>query len=152
MPAGCDFVCNNEECSNYESGFTMTSPWPMGSIYCVLESSSVKRKDDLKDHLIQLKQDGRKYACIPFPNLDNIEHIATRVQLWSPDANCLWEYDVMNPELDIQEAIKLAQDIPDKCPKTGGELLEFTKIIGSEVKCPMCGQKLSTNRWFANEE
>jgi len=151
MPAGCEFYCNNEECEAYRTGFTITAPWPMGNICIVVNSSKVKQNPDFKNHLIASKRNGRKFACITFPDPDDIEIEAYRVQYWSPKAICVFEYDVeASDEEELIDNLPYA-DIPDNCPQTGGPLLGFNDVVNEGILCPHCGERLSQNRWFTNE-
>ena len=152
MPAGCDFICKNEDCQQFDSGFVMTAPWPMGKICLVVNASRVKELPDFRQKIIDQKNSGRRVACIPFPNIDKIPTECYRVQLWSNDAQCLWQYEVEwnGEECDFEEAIKQS-DVPDKCPKTQGEVKEFSKVIADGINCPFCGERLEQSRWFTKE-
>lgn len=156
MPAGCDFICQNSQCEQNGNGFVITGPWPMGEIELVISSmtKSLVVKSNLKDVLdkvIDNKKNGRKYACIVFPNNDNIETVAYRVQLWSPEAKCVWDFDLeVKEEPDVAEMIK-ANNLPILCPKTSGPLLSFSEVTKNGIDCPYCGEQLQQSRWFSNE-
>jgi hypothetical protein len=146
MPAGCDFVCRNECCNYYGTGFTITGPWPLGDIDEVIDSV------DDKDEFIRLKEEGRRFACIKFPNVNDIYPERYRINFWSVEGNCIWQYDiVVEDEDDIESAIA-DSDIPDSCPKTGSELLNYKEVIDEGIECPSCNEKLMQNRWFTKEE
>jgi hypothetical protein len=155
MPAGCDFICNNNQCSQYKNGFVITAPWPMGKIELIISSLSksliVKPlNQSVLDKMIEYKNSGRKYACIIYPNKDNIETAAYRVQLWSPKAKCIWDFDIESNGESLQESIHKS-NIPNVCPKTGEPLLNFTEVTKEGINCPFCGEKLQQSRWFTNE-
>ena len=152
MPSGCEFICRNETCEHTNKGFTMSAPWPLGRIELIINAPNVKNNDDFRQNLIQLKNDGRKYACITFPNESNILFEGYRVNFWSPEAKCLWQYDVMVEEVnDIPLAIDEDDDIPNKCPSTNGKMLTFTETVKEGINCPHCGEKMEQSRWFTNE-
>jgi hypothetical protein len=146
MPAGCDFVCENNLCECFKKGFSITSPWPMGNIEDVIEASS---DIGFKNALLNLKNQGRNYACITLPNVDNIEIKAYRINMWSNEANCIWQYDINYDGEEIEELIENPL-IPDKCPKTSCELWNFETIIKNEILCPHCKQIMKQTRWFTN--
>lgn len=152
MPAGCDFICKNRTCKCFEQGFTITEPWPMGRIELVLNAPNVKRNPDFRKKLIDLKNNGRKFACITYPNLARIDIDAYRVHLWSEDAQCVWQYDIETAETEDDEDTIDSSDLPEKCPKTGGELLGFNEVIQEKICCAHCGITLQQDRWFTNEE
>ena len=155
MPAGCEFICKNEDCQDNGKGFVLTAPWPMGKIELVISelSNQVKLKPSLKDLLdktIDFKNQGRKYACITFPNVNNIPTVAYRINFWSPTANCIWQYDVEeDEELTIVEAIAKVTD--GICPKTGCRMQDFVEVMKNGIECPSCGELFSQSRWFTNE-
>ena len=151
MPAGCEFYCNNENCSAYRTGFSMTAPWPMGNICIVINSAKVKHTPDLKEHMVAAKNAGKKYGCINYPDIDDIEIEAYRVQLWSPKANCFHEFYVeAGDEEELTDNLPYA-NIPDKCPTTGGPLFDFNETTRDGILCPHCERQLHQNRWFTNE-
>ena len=153
MPAGCEFICRNRSCDYCGQGFSMTDPWPMGKIELVLNAPNVKRDPSFRQGLIRLKNEGRKYACITYPNLGRIEKVAYRVHKWSKDAKCIWQFDAVieNPE-DTMPTVVNDAELPTNCPKTGCELWDFYAATKNGVNCPRCGIPLKQDRWFTNEE
>ena len=152
MPAGCDFICNNSSCAQFNKGFTITAPWPMGKIELVLNTSDVKRMEEFRKTIVEYKNQGRKYACITLPNISNIPTLAYRVNLWSPKACCIWQFDVeMGEAKSIEEAIVNAK-LPTQCQKTGGNLLFFSEVIKEGIQCPHCSEKMLQSRWFTNDQ
>ena len=152
MPAGCDFICKNKSCEYFDHGFTMTEPWPMGRIELILNAPNVKKDKQFRQGLINLKNQGRKYACITYPNVSRIETLAHRVHLWSEDANCIWQFDVETEQTEDDNLTIDQTDIPDSCPKTGGKLLNFHTVTKEGINCPHCGFPMQQDRWFTNEE
>jgi len=152
MPAGCEFICKNVECSQNGNGFTFDANWPMGKIELLIGAlaSKNKRKADI-DQLIAMKNDGHKYACINFPNTDAIETVAYRVNRWSPEAKCIWKFVVETEGKDISEAF-IESKIPKTCPKTNCQLMSFNDVVKNGIRCPFCGEKLMQSRWFTNED
>jgi len=156
MPAGCDFICNNSECDQYKNGFVITGPWPMGQIELIISSLSksliVKPANkNVLQQIINQKNQGRKYACIVYPNNDKIKTIAYRIQLWSPDAKCIWDYDIECDNETLCENIAKA-NLPIMCPKTSGPLFTFNEVTRDGIVCSFCGEKLQQSRWFTNED
>jgi len=152
MPAGCEYICKNESCEHYDKGFNMASPWPMGNIALVMNAPNVKKNIEFRKGLIKLKNAGRKYACITYPNVADIKTEAYRVHLWSSSANCLWQYDVPAKEdIPLDELIEKAS-LPKVCEKTGGELWTFDQTTKQNIRCPHCNQYMQQSRWFSNED
>ena len=152
MPSGCEFICKNAECHHVDKGFVITAPWPLGRIELIINLPRVKKKEEFRNGLILLKNQGRTHACITFPNDNDIPYEGYRVSYWSPEDKRVWQYDVMVKDLgDVSEAIKNDPDIPKKCPNTGGKLLSFVEAVKEGVNCPSCGVKMIQSRWFTNE-
>ena len=143
MPAGCDFICKNDDCTNYGTSFTITAPWPMGEIDLVIDSLE---DPDLKNDLIKIKNQGRKHACLTLPNDNDIEIKKYRIQLWSPKAKCIWNYEVDN----LNENYK--KELPSKCPKTNCKLLYFEDVIKNGILCPLCNEPLHQERWYSQDK
>lgn len=156
MPAGCDFICDNPNCEQYKNGFIIAAPWPMGQIELIISALSTTAafkplNKNLLDKLIEYKNEGRKYACITYPNTSHIETIAYRIQFWSPNAKCINNYDVELNGKTLTEAMAYS-NLPSVCPRTNGPLLSFTEVTKEGIDCPFCGIKLKQSRWFTNED
>jgi len=152
MPAGCDFICVNEECENHLTCFVMTGAWAMGDIDEVIASKKVQSDKEVKASFERLKEQGRRYACINYPDNDNIEVKAYRIQKWCPSCSCLWMYDVVlsskSPTLD--EALDNST-LPTECPQCETELISFHDAIAEGLDCPKCHEKLQQTRWGCSE-
>lgn len=151
MPAGCEFICKNKLCLQCNNGFIITAPWPMGQIELVVNSNAVKEKEKFRQKILDLKKEGKKFFCIQLPNIENIPIVAYRIQLFSPDAGCIWQYDVELKGRTFQDALK-EENLPEKCEKTGCYLLDFNKVIDIGIVCPHCNEKMYQDRWYANEK
>ena len=134
MPAGCDFICRNEECEHIGKGIVVLGPWAIGNIGLIINSKKVENMEEFREGLIKLKDDGRKYACInyPLPDLSDIPVEGYRVQRWCDACKFIWQYDVVLDEdhKTFDEAMKIA-DVPDKCVKCDGEVQDFEALIES---------------------
>lgn len=151
MPAGCEFICKNPKCEHFKSGFIITAPWPMGKIQLIILSTQVEENPKFKEELIKLKNNGKKLACINYPNIEKIPTEAYRVQLWSNEAKCIWEYIVDdNVRQNYENSIETA-DLPTTCPKTGFKLNNFYDVVTNGINCPHCKEKLFQSRWFTQE-
>lgn len=149
IKSGCEFVCKNIECKEYNKGFVVNSIWPLGKIEIVISSDPVQKNEDLKNYLIKAKDEGEKFAPIQFPDNDNIPVIAYRVHRWSPEAKCKWYYDFELNGRTIEEAVK-EDSVPLKCKKTGCDTKDFNQVIEDGIECPCCGKKMQQNSWFSN--
>ena len=152
MPAGCDFICENTECPHSKGGFVMTGQWPMGKISLVINLPQVKKLKSFRDELVKMRDKGRKYACINYPNINEISTEAYRIQKWCKRCSCLWSYDVILDEdaKTFEEALPKA-DIPEKCPSCDKPLLDFEDVLEEGISCPHCEKVMEQNRWFSNE-
>ncbi len=156
MPSGCDFICKNKECKQYDSGFVMTAPWPMGKIELVINDPNVKNKKEFRDKLIKLKNENQKYACITYPNVTDIETVAYQVHFWCENCSCLWKYEVVLTEEypTFKEALAkdiLDKKIPDKCFTCNSPLLAYNDVLEKGIVCPHCKEKLQQDGWIAKE-
>ena len=150
MPAGCDFVCRNEDCECFDTGFTITAPWPMGNIDDVLGSSKIQSLPDVKESLELLKKAGRQHMCIAYPNEDKIETKCYRVNLWDSGNKRILQFDVIKEDdKDLATSIKDA-NLPNSC-SSGSKVKDFTEIITDGINCPYCENKMQQEKWFAKE-
>ena len=152
MPAGSDFVCNNDTCEHCGKGLIITAPWPMGYIDKIVDAPNVVKHKEFREGLIKLKTDGHEYACINYPNVDEIETEAYRVHKWCPSCPCLWTYDA---EIDmdgktVEEIINDA-NLPETCPTCETELLDFNTVVEDGINCPACKVEMDMNPWVSNE-
>jgi len=148
MPAGCEFICENEKCDYYKTGFSITAPWPMANINIVINSLANREHKEFKKELIELKNKGKELAIITCPNIYNVVPTHYRIQMWSNKAKCIWEYSIPYKEEYSEEEIY--KDIPTICPTSGDTLIKFNDIIESGIVCPKCGEKLFQSRWYSN--
>jgi len=134
---GFEFVCKNEKCSYFKTGFTMYMEWPITHIDNIINSNIPQ---DLKDHLIKSKNEGRKYALITLPNKDNIEIIGKRVQLFCPKDCIIWEREIVDKN-DIIDVY---------CDKCREKLITAREARENGIVCPSCKEKLDCMAWFSN--
>jgi len=134
---GFEFVCKNEKCSYFNTGFALYQDWPISYIDDVINSKSTPV--DLKEHLIKNKKEGRKYALITLPNKENIEIIGKRIQLFCKKDTIIWERDLVNKN-----------DIIDMyCDKCRERLITVNEAKKNGILCPNCKEKLSCSTWFS---
>ena len=154
MPAGCDFVCKNEECEHTGKGLVVTGAWPMGDINKIMDAPNVAKNEVFREGLIRLKANGRKYACITYPNVDEIGTEGYRVHRWCPNCPCLWTYDALVEDENetIEETIANAK-VPDICPSCQTKLMDFNDLVDEEgvIACPTCQKEMQKSTWFSNE-
>jgi hypothetical protein len=152
MPAGCEFICQNRSCTCFNQGFNITAPWPMGHIELVLNAPNIKENVSFRNGLIRLKNEGRKFACITYPNVANIEKVAYRINMWSKNISKLFQFDIeIQPDKTLEELIA-ESEIPSVCTESGGDLLTFDQVCKEGILCPHCEFQLKQDRWFTNEE
>jgi len=153
MPAGCEFICQNHSCKCFNNGFNLVSPWPMGKIGLVLNAPNVRKNPKFREGLIRLKNEGRPYACITYPNLARIKIEAYRIEMWSKDAKCRYQFDlVVKDNKTVEDLINESNTIPSTCPKTNGKLYTFEEATKIGINCPHCDFPLRQDRWFTNED
>ena len=68
MPAGCEFICKNKKCKCYDAGFIITDAWPVARIELIIEQNQVKKNESFRNQIIEMKNNGRKYFKIQYPN------------------------------------------------------------------------------------
>lgn len=147
MPAGCEFICKNKDCVAFDTGFSISAPWPMAKIKIIINSSALKDKEKFKDKLIELKNSGREYALIQYPNIDKIQPEKYRIQMWSDEAKCIFDFQVEQNDI-IDNNIYEKYNI---CPLTNTKMRTFNEVCIDGIKCPHCKEKLTQSRWFTNE-
>ena len=151
MPVGCEFTCKNVNCDNNNKGFVIVGNWPIADIHLLISSSALINKKNIKEELIEYKNQGKKYACIIYPNHGEIKPIGVRVNMWSPHALCIWNYDILFKEGEEINTL-INAEVPKACPKSGGRLMTFNQVTEEGIECPSCSQKMYQNRWFTNED
>jgi hypothetical protein len=138
--AGYEFVCKNEKCNYFNTGFTLYKEWPVSHIDLVINSKSVQQHKDLQDRLIKNKEEGRKYALLTLPNTENVPIIGKRIQLFCKKDCIIWERDLVekNDVLDMY------------CDKCKERLVTADEARAWGLFCPSCKMKLSHTIWFSN--
>jgi len=149
MPAGIDFTCENEKCKCYNKSVTILSSWPIADIDDVI---STIKNDEYKVEFEKAKQDGKKYACIQFPNQDELRMVGWKVQSWCQKCPRVGEDEILlnEPEEEFEEALK-RYNLPEECPICEGEIKTFDEIIEDGMLCPFCNEKMQGSRWSAKE-
>jgi hypothetical protein len=150
MAAGCDFICKNDKCKQSGKSIIMLGPWGLGDIDDVMKDDKVKNDKDLLNKLQQWAFQGRKHACINFPNSAEIDIKGYRINLWCDCCSCVWNYDIILNNNTLEEAMEAA-NLPKLCTKCGVDLINFDKAIKDSIKCPYCKENMQTKRWFSNE-
>lgn len=156
MPAGCEFICKNEACGNFKKGFVLDSMWPIGNIHLVKEAANVKESEELVALLEKAILDGQTHSCINYPNVSRIPIEGFRVSKWCKKCFCVWKYDIFpdNIESNREDILNSAVEkglIASVCQRCGEETITFEKTVEEGLDCPLCGLKLSQQRWFSNE-
>lgn len=151
MPAGCDFICNNINCKYYKSGFSITSPWPLGKIELIIANinSRLPNQEEYKLKLQKWKEEGRKLASLILPNEAKIPIEGYRINMWDDVAKCIWSYDVITNEYQSLEEAILSQ-VP--LQKNGNTLKNFNAVIENGINCLHCSNEMTQSRWFSNNE
>jgi len=154
--SGCNFICDNNKCKHYKTGFVLYSPWQIGDIELIINDLNVIKNNDAREQLIKWKMEGRKHAIINMPNIHKIPSLGYRIQMWCNKCHIPWSYDILNPEnkeLDIliEEAKKNCL-IPEKCVQCNETLRDFVNVVNDGIVCWACNEKLAQHSWFSNEE
>jgi thiol-disulfide isomerase/thioredoxin len=149
MPAGVDFTCKNEECECFNTKVTILSSWPIADIDDVIGSIKI---EEYKVEFEKAKQNGKKYACIKFPNEDEVKMVGWKVQSWCSKCPRIGEDEILlsHPDETFEEAME-RYDLPEKCPVCEGDLKSFDELIEEGMLCPFCNEEMEMERWFAKE-
>jgi hypothetical protein len=165
MAAGCDFTCDNEKCLHYKKGIVVNGPWPLGDINKIISAKNVKLNKEFQKGLIELRNSGRKYSCIIYPNVNKIDVVGYRINLWCQDCKYLGQYDIMiepygqdtKTSEEIEDIVKKMIDeskINDNvCPTCKKKMKTFSQLMeqDSGIDCPYCKVKMTKNSFFSNE-
>jgi len=136
---GNEFVCKNNQCVNFNTGFTIYAQWPITDIDDIINSQAIP--EDQKQYLIKSKESGKKYALIPLPNEEGFVAKGKRVQLFCEKDFIIWERDIV-------ESGDIRNNYCDKC-KQRLKTSEEARIDG--IECPSCGKTLQCNSWFSQD-
>ena len=151
MPAGCDFLCDNVECKYHKGGFVITGAWELGDIDLVINSPVVEDNKEHQDGMKRLKERGRKYACINYPNFSEIPTAGYRLHRFCTKCMVLWTYDAMlSEDNDTLEKAEAALNIPEECPKCGDKMFDFQGLLEEGVECPHCHEEMKQSRWCSS--
>jgi hypothetical protein len=106
---------------------------------------------EYKEQLKQWRNEGRQFACLILPNVNNVPVAAYRINMWDAANNRIWTFDAELKEgQSLEEAIAetLSRELKDV---SDVKLESFSEILKSQIKCPHCGQDMEQSRWFSNE-
>jgi len=138
MPAGCNFICKNEQCDYFNERITINGRWPVAKIDDVINSEKVKKVKEFQKSLIERKEDGIEYACIQFPNEDGIKVVGDKTEFWCKECRAILSWYAVDEDIEIE-----------KCPICKEEsLLGFDEVIEEGIECPYCGEETEQRRWF----
>jgi len=166
MPAGCEFICDNKECTQYRSSISISGHWPIGKIeeiIGILSKNPLSLKGIKKEYynkLLEYKKEGIKFASIVLPNSLEVPIIGYRLSFWSEKAKCLYQMDIETNGKLLSESIPDISSIcPTICPNKkcikrveNCELKPFEKVISDGICCPFCNKKMIQDRWFSNDQ
>jgi len=149
MPAGVDFVCKNESCDCHNNVITILSSWPIADIDKVIETI---KKEEYRVEFEKAKQNGKKFACIQFPNEDKVEMVGWKIQRWCQQCPRIGEDEVFisNPDEEFEDAIK-QHEFPTTCPVCYGEIKTFEEVVEEGITCPYCHEEMDKQYWTAKE-
>ena len=134
---GYEFLCKNEKCNYFNTGFSLYRSWPITNIDTVINSKLAPQ--DLKDHLVKSKQEGRTYALVILPNTEEMQIIGKRIQLFCKKDCIMWERDLVNKN-----------DVLDMhCDKCNDVLVSADEAMRDGILCPSCGIRLGFRNWFS---
>jgi len=151
MPAGCEFICRNEECEHANTGFTVLGSWPIGVIDLIINTKKVQALEGFRNNLLSLKSEGEEYACINYPNIDKIPIVGYRVNKWCNTCRMIHNINIILEDGDTFEEALEKFEGGDRCFQCDGYLLDFEELVEDGIDCPYCKEQLVQSRWFANE-
>jgi hypothetical protein len=142
--AGYEFVCKNEKCKCFNTGFSLYKEWPIAYIDHIINSKSITQ--DIKEHLYKNKYEGRKYALVTLPNTENIKIIGKRIQLFCQKDGIIWEREIV----DKNHRTFYDKGITDLyCDKCKERLITADEARENGIMCPSCKEKLICSIWFS---
>lgn len=154
MPAGCDFVCENEKCEFYKLKIQINGVWPITKIDKVIDSGKIKGTP-YEENLRELKKEGKEYACVVFPNKDiffydgaKMEHFCIKC-LKRIVGFIIFPHSVTPKTFNkvfMREVKK--SGFKNKCDNCGSKTFDLQKMIKKGIICPKCKVKTKQHRWF----
>ena len=154
MPAGCDFVCENEKCEYCKMKIQINGPWPIAKINTVINSQKIKGTSH-EEELKKRQSEGIKYACVAFPHMDKFNYNGVKLEKFCP--KCLKKFSeyvvffapVSPKKLDrvFRKRVRESKFIK-MCPDCGTRLLDLQRAMKEGIICPKCKVETKQNRWF----
>jgi len=144
---GCTFICKNEKCKCFETGFSMTGLWPLGDLNILIEKADDK---EYKEQLKRKQAAGIKYAKINFPNTLEIPTVGYSIEKFCKECKRIQTCDIKNYD----------DETPETCDICNKPYITFQEACGKEddegnlngLECPFCGEKMFQERWYVNEK
>ena len=139
MPQGCDFICRNEDCRNFEASISMHGVWPLKDIDEAIADSEGERKTALEAR----KSEGRKSSLFVYPQDKEKTPKGYRIQLYCKKDRVRHEF-----EFDTSEEAVAAESNPCCCPNCGDRMCSVKLALKEGLPCPSCGTTTEPNWWF----
>ena len=153
MPAGCEFICKNKDCQHFNCGFSMVDAWPITRIELIIEQNQVKKDEPFRKKIIDMKNNGRKYFKIQYPNDNHVPKLGYSLNKWCSKCLIVWDFEALGEkDEDTLENCLKKSNIIENCSKCETKLIEFIDVIKEGIKCPICQKTMEQSRWFTNEK
>ena len=144
MPQGCDFWCDNKDCSNHGETIVMHGVWPAKRIAVAIAEAHAQGDLSRMKALENRRDAGRKIALFVYPEDKSLSPAGYRLQFYCPSCLIVEDKDCGR---DPKEANGMADNPPD-CGKCGGKRVSLKSSIPTSIPCPTCHVPMKQFHWF----
>jgi transcription initiation factor IIE alpha subunit len=132
--AGCNFICDNNDCKCYNTGFVLTGIWPLGNVDEIIEKTT---NEEILDLAKKRKEAGFERIKITYPDPDGITIVSYAIEKFCKKCKRIEVFEVKNDQ----------DTTPETCHICGEKYIDFNKATEDGLECPVCGEELKQNRW-----
>lgn len=138
--AGCDFLCQNKDCSRFEQKIGMFSKWPLVDIDFLID---LVEDQSFKNKLIHDKFMGRQVGIMVYPTDIKHEVLGFCFNGWCPAEKKVYVYDVLNKDYSDEYTIP-------NISEQGNKIYSFQECLEAGISCPFCGTEMRKEKWFVS--
>lgn len=136
--AGCDFLCQNNLCKNFNTKITLHAPWPMAYIHDMINAY----ENIYHDYVKYLKTLNSQFALIIFPDIFNLNIAKFRITKYCENCKLIVNFEI-EPENYKKEYQFLHKCICEN------NLLNLSQAVENNLNCTLCNSRLIQHKWIS---